>query len=184
MLAALPLRTHCVELQAATDLARLVPHQRHMQPHTPNTLDTLDTRTHTHTHTHRALLHATARMISGGPVYVSDAPGRHNAALLRSLALPNGQLLQPLLPGRPCASCLFADVCGDGASLLKVWSLNACGGVVAVFNVQVRGRHDSASVRVSPGMRRPAAVCCRPLQGSCWRAQARQQSSDGRRRRA
>lgn len=90
-------------------------------------------------HTHRGVLHATARMISGGPVYVSDKPGRHDPSLLSRLALPSsGRLLQPLLPGRPCVDVLFADVCGDGVSALKVWNLNACGGVLALFNVQVR----------------------------------------------
>lgn len=95
----------------------------------------------------RALLHATARMISGGPVYVSDKPGRHDPRLLSRLALPGGHLLQPLLPGRPCRDCLFADVCGDGVSALKVWNMNACGGVLALFNVQVRwGELRGASV--------------------------------------
>jgi raffinose synthase len=44
-----------------------------------------------------------------------------------------------MLPGRPCRDCLFKDVCGDGVSVLKVWNLNACGGLLALFNVQVRG---------------------------------------------
>jgi raffinose synthase len=77
-------------------------------------------------------------MISGGPVYVSDKPNRHDPSLLARLALPGGHLLQPLLPGRPCRDSLFADVCGDGVSALKVWNMNVCGGVLALFNVQVR----------------------------------------------
>jgi raffinose synthase len=76
-------------------------------------------------------------MISGGPVYISDKPGRHDPTLLARLALPGGRLLQPLLPGRPCRDTLFVDVCGDGVSALKVWNMNACGGVLALFNVQV-----------------------------------------------
>eukprot|EP00883_Tetradesmus_obliquus_P016561 jgi/Sobl393_1/9775/SZX78134.1 len=84
----------------------------------------------------RALLHATARMISGGPVYVSDKPGAHDTVLLARLALPGGLLLQPLLPGRPTRDCLFVDPCRDGVSVLKVWSRNCCNGVVAAFNLQ------------------------------------------------
>jgi len=87
---------------------------------------------------YRSTLHATARMISGGPVYVSDKPGRHDPSLLARLALPGGRLLQPLLPGRACRDSLFVDVCGDGCSGLKVWNMNSCGGVLALFNVQVR----------------------------------------------
>ncbi|KAF6256659.1 raffinose synthase or seed imbibition protein Sip1-domain-containing protein [Scenedesmus sp. NREL 46B-D3] len=112
----------------------------------------------------RALLHATARMISGGPVYVSDKPGAHDSALLARLALPGGALLQPLLPGRPTRDCLFIDPCRDGASVLKVWSRNSCNGVVAAFNLQGSSwsrsklkfvAHDSTpptlSTRIAPG---------------------------------
>ena len=61
------------------------------------------------------LLHA-----AGGPVYVSDRPGRHDFELLRRLVLPDGSVLRCRLPGRPTADCLFADVSRDGATALKV----------------------------------------------------------------
>ncbi|PSC71477.1 raffinose synthase [Micractinium conductrix] len=83
-----------------------------------------------------ALLHATARAISGGPVYVSDRPGRHDFALLRRLVLPDGAVLRCRLPGRPTADCLLSDVSRDGVTALKVWSANAATGAVAVFNIQ------------------------------------------------
>ena len=67
-----------------------------------------------------ALLHASARVLSGGPIYVSDKPGQHNFDLLRRLILPDGSILRPLLPGRPTADCLFLDVLRDDKSLLKV----------------------------------------------------------------
>ena len=67
-----------------------------------------------------ALLHASARVLSGGPIYVSDKPGRHNFDLLRRLVLPDGSILRPHLPGRPTADCLFTDVLRDDKSLLKV----------------------------------------------------------------
>jgi raffinose synthase len=83
-----------------------------------------------------AALHAAARAVSGGPVYVSDRPGRHDFALLRRLVLPDGAVLRARLPGRPTADCLFADVSRDGATALKVWTMNAVSGCVGVFNVQ------------------------------------------------
>ncbi|KAL4420351.1 hypothetical protein ABPG77_006158 [Micractinium sp. CCAP 211/92] len=83
-----------------------------------------------------ALLHATARAVSGGPVYCSDKPGQHDFALLRRLVLPDGSVLRCLLPGRPTADCLFLDVSGDGRSALKVWNKNRCNAVLAAFNVQ------------------------------------------------
>ena len=67
-----------------------------------------------------ALLHATARAASGGPVYVSDAPGRHDGTLLQRLVLSDGSVLRPALPARPTADALFSDVLRDRRSLLKV----------------------------------------------------------------
>lgn len=67
-----------------------------------------------------AMLHATARAVSGGAVYVSDYPGNHDFDLLHRLVLEDGTVLRALLPGRPTRDCLFLDVLRDNASLLKV----------------------------------------------------------------
>ncbi|KXZ42609.1 hypothetical protein GPECTOR_130g570 [Gonium pectorale] len=83
-----------------------------------------------------ARLHAAARAVSGGPVYVSDKPGEHDFSLLHSLVLPDGSVLRAGLPGRPTRDCLFVDVLRDGKSLLKVWNANPVTGVVGVFHLQ------------------------------------------------
>ncbi|XP_041999074.1 probable galactinol--sucrose galactosyltransferase 6 [Salvia splendens] len=80
--------------------------------------------------------HGSARAISGGPVYVSDAPGKHNFELLRKLVLPDGSILRPRLPGRPTKDCLFSDPSRDGVSLLKIWNINKHTGVLGVYNCQ------------------------------------------------
>ncbi|KAK8523560.1 hypothetical protein V6N12_048077 [Hibiscus sabdariffa] len=80
--------------------------------------------------------HASARAISGGPIYVSDAPGRHNFELLKKLVLPDGSVLRARLPGRPTRDCLFTDPARDGVSLLKVWNMNKYTGVLGVYNCQ------------------------------------------------
>ncbi|KAK9715162.1 hypothetical protein RND81_06G146800 [Saponaria officinalis] len=80
--------------------------------------------------------HASARAISGGPIYVSDAPGKHNFDLLKKLVLPDGSVLRPRLPGRPTRDCLFNDPARDGVSLLKIWNMNKYTGVVGVYNCQ------------------------------------------------
>ncbi|KAL9810961.1 putative galactinol--sucrose galactosyltransferase [Arabidopsis thaliana] len=80
--------------------------------------------------------HASARAISGGPLYVSDAPGKHNFELLRKLVLPDGSILRARLPGRPTRDCLFADPARDGVSLLKIWNMNKYTGVLGVYNCQ------------------------------------------------
>ncbi|KAK3217795.1 hypothetical protein Dsin_011765 [Dipteronia sinensis] len=83
--------------------------------------------------------HGAARAIGGCSIYVSDKPGNHNFDLLKKLVLPDGSVLRALLPGRPTRDCLFADPARDGISLLKVWNVNKCTGVVGVFNCQGAG---------------------------------------------
>ncbi|KAK7244614.1 hypothetical protein RIF29_39438 [Crotalaria pallida] len=83
--------------------------------------------------------HAAARAIGGCPIYVSDKPGNHNFDLLKKLVLPDGSVLRAQLPGRPTRDCLFVDPARDGTSLLKIWNLNKCSGVVGVFNCQGAG---------------------------------------------
>ena len=56
--------------------------------------------------------------------------GRPRRRVLRRLALPDGRVLRPAVPGRPTADCLFKDVMRDGGSLLKVSTVN--GTTVAV----------------------------------------------------
>ncbi|KAL2500686.1 putative galactinol--sucrose galactosyltransferase 6 [Forsythia ovata] len=80
--------------------------------------------------------HGSARAISGGPVYVSDAPGKHNFDILRKLVLPDGTILRALLPGRPTKDSLFSDPARDGVSLLKIWNMNKYTGVLGVYNCQ------------------------------------------------
>lgn len=93
-----------------------------------------------HSRHEAALMHAVARAISGGPVYVSDVPEHHDPALLRRLVLPNGEILRAAQPARPTLDCLFADVLRDRVSALKIFSLNAGGGgVIGVFNAQGSG---------------------------------------------
>ncbi|KAF7804085.1 putative galactinol--sucrose galactosyltransferase 2 [Senna tora] len=83
--------------------------------------------------------HAAARAIGGCAIYVSDKPGQHNFELLKKLVLPDGSVLRAQLPGRPTRDCLFVDPARDGTSLLKIWNMNKCNGVVGVFNCQGAG---------------------------------------------
>lgn len=83
--------------------------------------------------------HAAARAIGGCAVYVSDKPGNHDFDLLKKLVLPDGTVLRALLPGRPTRDCLFSDPSRDGKSLLKIWNMNKCGGVIGIFNCQGAG---------------------------------------------
>ncbi|CAI5976442.1 unnamed protein product [Closterium sp. NIES-65] len=86
-----------------------------------------------------AEFHAAARAVGGCAVYVSDKPGQHDFNVLRKLVLPDGSVLRAKLPGRPTRDCLFADPARDHTSMLKIWTMNACSGMVGAFNCQGAG---------------------------------------------
>ncbi|KAM1866247.1 hypothetical protein ACFX13_009123 [Malus domestica] len=83
--------------------------------------------------------HGAARAVGGCAIYVSDKPRNHNFDLLGKLVLPDGSVLRAKLPGRPTRDCLFADPARDRTSLLKIWNVNNCSGVIGVFNCQGAG---------------------------------------------
>nr|KYP62801.1 putative glycosyltransferase At1g55740 family [Cajanus cajan] len=86
-----------------------------------------------------AEFHAAARAVGGCGVYVSDKPGQHDFNVLKKLVLPDGSVLRARYPGRPSRDCLFIDPVMDKKSLLKIWNLNKCGGVIGIFNCQGAG---------------------------------------------
>lgn len=71
-----------------------------------------------------AEFHAASRAISGGPIYVSDAVGKHNIPLLKRLVLPDGSILRCDYYALPTRDCLFVDPLHDGKTMLKIWNLN------------------------------------------------------------
>ncbi|KAG5183354.1 raffinose synthase or seed imbibition protein Sip1-domain-containing protein, partial [Tribonema minus] len=86
-------------------------------------------------------MHAAARAISGGPVYISDRPGEHDAALIRKMVLEDGSvprarrsalptLLRLFVDAQVRAQCISVHVC-------MYYSMNPARGhgVVGIFNV-------------------------------------------------
>lgn len=67
-----------------------------------------------------AHMHACARAVSGGAVYVSDKVGRHDFDVLRQLVLRDGSVLRSKRPGLPTTDCIFRDPLRDKVSALKV----------------------------------------------------------------
>uniref|UniRef100_A0A0D9W0H1 galactinol--sucrose galactosyltransferase n=1 Tax=Leersia perrieri TaxID=77586 RepID=A0A0D9W0H1_9ORYZ len=125
--------------------------------------------------------HGAARAIGGCPIYVSDKPGNHNFELLKKLILPDGSVLRAQLPGRPTRDCLFADPARDGASLLKIWNVNKCTGVVGVFNCQGAGWcrvtkktrvHDAAPGTLTGSVRADDVDAITTLAGPGWSGDA------------
>ncbi|KAF0910938.1 hypothetical protein E2562_005335 [Oryza meyeriana var. granulata] len=125
--------------------------------------------------------HGAARAIGGCPIYVSDKPGNHNFELLKKLVLPDGSVLRAQLPGRPTRDCLFADPARDGTSLLKIWNVNKCTGVVGVFNCQGAGWcritkktrvHDTAPGTLTGSVRADDVDAIANLAGPDWTGEA------------
>ncbi len=84
-------------------------------------------------HAPGAEIHAAARAISGGPVYVSDKPGQQDFTILRRLVTNDGRILRCDGPALPTPDCLFTNCCREKA-LLKVFNFCGQAGVLAVFN--------------------------------------------------
>ena len=85
------------------------------------------------THSAGADIHAAARAISGGPVYVCDYPNKQNADILRRLVLSDGSLLCCDYPALPTEDCLFTDFTSTAAPL-KLFNRSGDAGIIGFFN--------------------------------------------------
>jgi raffinose synthase len=93
------------------------------------------------------LFHAAARAISGGPVYVADAPGQSDAALLRRLRLGDGSLPMCLGPALPTAGSVFGFDSQAGG-VVEIFNRNSEGMVWGAFHC--RADSGAASCRFAP----------------------------------
>lgn len=93
-----------------------------------------------------ATYHAASRAMSGGPVYVSDKPGEHDAALIASITWSDGRVLRCDRPALPAAEGLMTDPM-TSETALKITNVAGGAGIVGVFNARVSG---SVSAIVQP----------------------------------
>lgn len=77
--------------------------------------------------------HAAGRVLSGGPVYVSDKPGQHDADLLRRLVCADGSVLRADQPGLPTLDTLCSDPTREHCPL-KIWNRNGQRILLGVFD--------------------------------------------------
>lgn len=96
-----------------------------------------------------ALPQAVARAVSGGPVYLTDEPGKTRPEVVKPLAFSDGSLPLPDEPALPTEDCLMRDPYNEPVPL-KVFtrvSVEGAGvyGVVAAFNIT----RDDVSVKGS-----------------------------------
>jgi raffinose synthase len=92
----------------------------------------------------RGAFHAAGRALSGGPVYVSDAPGAHDAALLRQLVCADGSVLRCDGPGLPTLDTLCSDPTRERCPL-KIWNKNGERVLLGVFDA--RAEHEQSELQ-------------------------------------
>jgi hypothetical protein len=97
--------------------------------------------------------HAAARCISGGPVYITDEPGKHNTGLIRQMTARTIQndtvTLRPSCVARAVSSSVYTS--RNEPRLLKIGSYNgrsATGvGILGVFNTSATSLLDLVHLR-------------------------------------
>jgi raffinose synthase len=77
--------------------------------------------------------HAAGRALSGGPLLITDEVGKHDAAVVRRLVLPDGRGLHGDLPGRPCPDTLYHDPTREPRAL-KIFNRIGASAVVGLFH--------------------------------------------------
>lgn len=103
-------------------------------------------------------LHAVARVLSGGPVCVSDRTpwdGDEGLALLRSLITSDGSVLRCSDPGQPTIDCIFEDPRRAPRKLFKVFNRSAVNGIIGLFNL-----NDGAACTNITGSFAPQDIHC------------------------
>jgi hypothetical protein len=104
-----------------------------------------------------AAVFANSKAISGGPIYLSDLPGKIDAALVRRLCFEDGRLLRPLAPAVPTPESLFCNTYeGDAAYVVMAPLPNRDAAFIA-YNLThpeklLRGTLPASDYCFAPGM--------------------------------
>ncbi|MEH7745377.1 Sip1-related alpha-galactosidase [Neobacillus drentensis] len=98
------------------------------------------------TKNHDDLQNMILRVVSGGPIYFSDAVDQTNPDMIWPLIYKSGQIIRCEQPGVPTQDCLFIDPTKTKMPL-KIWNQCKGAGVVAAFNIN----EETGSVQGSVG---------------------------------
>jgi len=92
-----------------------------------------------------AWYYAVAKIMSDGPVYITDEPGKHDATLLKSITFSDGKVINADKPALPTEDCLFQLF--DSEKPFKIFSTYRNNGLITAWNVSDK---DSVIGVVSP----------------------------------
>lgn len=101
-------------------------------------------------------MHAAARCISGGPIYITDSPGKHNLSLIKQMSgKPIGS--EGLISLRPSRVALVSDpfVEYNGTKLLRVGNFvggKGGSGLLAIFNTSTQPITELILLKDFPGI--------------------------------
>ncbi|MDQ0972560.1 raffinose synthase [Neobacillus niacini] len=103
------------------------------------------------TKNHDDLQNMILRVVSGGPIYFSDAVDQTNPEMIWPLVYNDGKIIRCELPGVPTEDCLFINPI-QAKTPLKIWNKCKGAGVVAAFNLSegTEAVHGSVSPKDVP----------------------------------
>lgn len=111
-------------------------------------------------------LMAVSKALSGGPVYLSDAPEDFKDAWILPLCDSSGQIYRPLAPGVPLPDSVFNNPFDAGQAFRVAAPLpNGCA-AVAVYNLTREGKTVASGVH--PDDYRQSAALLSPAEKKAW----------------
>lgn len=111
-------------------------------------------------------LMAVSKALSGGPVYLSDAPEHFKADLIMPLCRSTGELYRPLAPAVPLPDSVFVNPFTPATPYRVVAPLPNGTAAVAVYNLTRKGEQLQATL--SPEDYRSAATLLSPQEKKSW----------------
>ncbi len=110
-------------------------------------------------------LMAVSKALSGGPIYLSDAPDRFVKEFILPLCLSDGLLLRPLAPAAPLPDSIFLDPIRAGRPYRVVAPLPFGAAAVGVYDLAAGALGSSVVGRVTPSDYAWAGCLVQPLRG-------------------
>jgi len=119
-----------------------------------------------------ARMMAVSKALSGGPVYLSDAPADFDETQIRPLCFADGRLLRPLAPAAPLPDSIFIDPYQGGHAFRVAAPLPHDAAAIAIYNLTdpeepVTGMVDPQDLRDAGALVLPRKASTPPQHETC-----------------